>query len=79
MLDKLSEEFLQCCIEQYSKERNKQKIEEYIINPLIDFILIKLKPIILGIGIYFTLIVILVIIILILIVKQQVISNQFVN
>lgn len=49
------------------KQKNKEKIEEDIIKPLLDYITEKIKPYVIGTTIFLTVIIILIISILLLI------------
>ena len=64
---KIITEVIDLCICEFKKEKNRKKIEDEMIGPLIDFILEKVKPYILGMSIFLVTIILLIICILYLI------------
>lgn len=61
---KLIDEVLDICICEFRKEKNKKRVEDELIGPLIDFILEKVKPYILGMSIFLVTIILLILCIL---------------
>lgn len=62
--NKIINEAMEICICEFKKEKNRKKIEDDILSPLIDFILDKIKPYILGTSIFLITIILLIICIL---------------
>lgn len=59
-------EFIEMCVCEIKMEKNRKKIESDVIEPLIDCILEKIKPYIIGTSIFFITIILLIICILVL-------------
>lgn len=68
MIKKLITELLDKVILECEKHENKERIQEKVLSPMIDFIIEKIKPYILGMSIFLVILVILIISILLLIV-----------
>ncbi len=67
LMQKALNDILDLCICEFRKRKNQQKIEDEILGPVIDFILEKVKPYILGMSIFLITIILLMICILYLI------------
>lgn len=70
-MDKIVNEIIQICVCEYRKEKVKRKVEEEIIGPLIDYILEKIKPYILGMSVFLITMILLIICILFLILTTE--------
>ncbi len=70
-MEKIINEMVDICIREYKKEKIKTKVEEEVVGPLIDYILEKIKPYILGMSVFLTTIILLIICILILILSSS--------
>lgn len=68
MIKKLIAELLDKVIVECEKNDNKERIQEKVLSPMIDFIIEKIKPYIFGMSIFLVILVILIISILLLIV-----------
>lgn len=68
MINKLIKELLDKVIIECEKQDNKERIQEKVLSPMIDFIIEKIKPYIFGMSIFLVVLVILIISILLLIV-----------
>jgi hypothetical protein len=68
MIKKLIKELLDKVILECEKNENKERIQEKVLSPMIDFIIEKIKPYIFGMSIFLVVLVILIISILLLIV-----------
>lgn len=75
LINKLIVEGLNTCIHEIKKEKNRVKIEEEVLSPLIDFILEKIKPYVIGTSIFLITIILLIICILYLILTSGTKSN----
>lgn len=71
MLNKLIKEILELCIIECKKTHNFLKIEKYVLSPIIDYILEKIKPYILIMSILFITIILLIISILFIIITSS--------
>ena len=65
--NKLIKEIVDTCICEAKKDKNRKKIEEDVLAPLIDYILEKIKPYVIGTSIFFITLILLIISILYLI------------
>lgn len=72
VFNKLIVEAIDIFIYEMKKEKNRQKVEEEILEPLIDFILNKIKPYVIGTSIFLITIILLIICILYLILTSGV-------
>lgn len=70
MINKLVKEVVDIAIKEAKKKHNIEKIQEDILSPLIDFILEKIKPYVIGTSIFLIVITLLVIIILYIILSS---------
>lgn len=70
-MEKFTNEIISKCINSLSEKENKQKINKYIIEPLISNISIKLHPYLITIFIMYILILILIISIMFILVLKQ--------
>lgn len=68
VIKKLINELLDSCINECKRECNRQRIENDVLEPMIDFIIEKIKPYIFGMSIFLVTIVLLIISILCLII-----------
>ena len=71
MISKLSKEVLDKCIIELQKEENKNKINENVVNPLIQTISDKLYPYMMTIFVMYILVLILIISILVLLILNK--------
>ena len=53
MIDKISGQFVDLCLKECKKKRNKDIIKNSILDPLIMHILYQLRPVIIGSMLYF--------------------------
>ena len=76
MINEISEQFIDLCIENLCKKENRKIINNKVLNPTIDFILEKIKPYILFTCTLFVFIIVLIISVIYLIILQySTISN----
>ena len=68
MITKLINELLDKVIIECEKDNNKERIQQKVLSPMIEFIIEKIKPYIFGMSIFLVILVILIISILLLIV-----------
>lgn len=66
-MNKIVDEALNICIFEIKKEKNMKQIEEELLGPLIEYILEKIKPYILGMSIFLVTIILLIICVLFII------------
>ena len=64
MIKSLISDSINLCIIEFKKDKNRKKIEDEILSPVIEFILEKIKPYILGMSIFLVTIILLIICIL---------------
>ena len=66
-MEKITQQFIDLCLEEFKKEKNKKLLQVEVIDPLIIHVLEKIQPMIIATSVYFittaTLIIILVILI----------------
>lgn len=53
MIDKISGQFVELCLKECKKKRNKDIIKNSILDPLIIHIIYQLRPVLIGSMIYF--------------------------
>lgn len=63
---KLVTECLEICINELNNKKNRERIESEIITPLIDYILLRIKPYIIGTTVFFITITLLIISLMVL-------------
>ena len=68
MITKLINELLDKVIIECEKDNNKERIQQKVLSPMIEFIIEKIKPYIFGMSLFLVILVILIISILLLIV-----------
>jgi hypothetical protein len=66
MIEKISSQFVNLCIEECKKEDNKKVIKDTVLDPLIMHILSQLQPFVVASIIYFTTTLILMILLLVI-------------
>lgn len=70
MIKKLINEFLDSCMIECKKDVNRKKIEDSLLNPMIEFIIEKIKPYILITCIFLVTIILMIISIILLIILK---------
>jgi hypothetical protein len=70
-VDKIINEFIDVCVFEFKKKKNRKRIENEIVSPIIEFILAKLKPYILITSVFLTTIMLLMICLIYLIVQNK--------
>lgn len=75
IFNKLINEVLEVCIHEIKKDKNRVKIEEEVLSPLIEYILEKIKPYVIGTSVFLITIILLILCILYLLLVPRVKSN----
>lgn len=69
-VNKMLDELVDLLVYEFKKDKNREKIEENVVAPLLEYILNKLKPYVLGTSLFFITIILLIICILYLIIAS---------
>lgn len=58
-MEDILNQVVELSIRECSKKKNQKKIKEYLVGPVLEYILCQLRPYFIGFGIFLTLVVVL--------------------